>query len=292
MYNKSLDVFKAVAECSSFTKASQQLYISHTAVIKQINQLENYLGVKLFKRTHQGVILTSAGHQLYNETLQIMEFSTQAIKRVQDAYFASPQTLRIGSSLLYPCHDFMHIWDKVSVQCPQYKLNIVPFQDDEKRLTHLYSDFDLVIGPYNNNYQDEGLLFFLIDYYHFCIAMPRSHPLTLLNVITFDDLKDETLMIMKTGTSPINDQIRLEILNNYPRTHIIDIDPHYNLDTFNNTVQQNCLLLSLDCWSNVHPALVSIPLEPTYDMPYGIILPKESQDKLQVFITALQNILK
>ena len=51
MYNKSLDTFQAVADTSSFTKAADQLYISHTAVIKQINGLESHLGVKLFRRS-------------------------------------------------------------------------------------------------------------------------------------------------------------------------------------------------------------------------------------------------
>ena len=40
MYNHLLDTFLAVCDCKSFTKAAKQLYISPTAVMKQINQLE------------------------------------------------------------------------------------------------------------------------------------------------------------------------------------------------------------------------------------------------------------
>ena len=39
MYNHMLDTFIAVADCGSFTKASQQLYISPTAIMKQMNAL-------------------------------------------------------------------------------------------------------------------------------------------------------------------------------------------------------------------------------------------------------------
>ena len=54
MYDKSLDTFRVVAETGSFTQAAEQLFLTHTAIRKQMNQLENRLGVKLFERSQQG----------------------------------------------------------------------------------------------------------------------------------------------------------------------------------------------------------------------------------------------
>lgn len=238
MYNKSLDIFKAVAENSSFSKAAEQLFISHTAVIKQINQLESHLGVKLFIRSHRGIMLTTAGQQLYQETLQIIKDSEKAIRRVQEAYFASPQTLRIGSSLLYPCFDFMEVWERVNQSYPQFNLEIIPFNDDENRLKHLNNDFDFFIGAYNNIYKEQGLLFFRIGYYKFCLTMPRNHQLAKRKALDFKDLYGETLMIMKKGTSPINDKIRKEIEDKRPEIIVEEISPQYNLDTFNNCAKK------------------------------------------------------
>lgn len=39
MYNPLLDTFIAVSDCGSFTKAAETLYISPTAVMKQMNAL-------------------------------------------------------------------------------------------------------------------------------------------------------------------------------------------------------------------------------------------------------------
>ena len=61
MYDPALDTFIAVAECGSFTKAAQRLYISSTAVMKQMNALERRLELKLLDRTPAGVRLTPAG---------------------------------------------------------------------------------------------------------------------------------------------------------------------------------------------------------------------------------------
>lgn len=64
MYNPQLDTFLAVVEAGSFNKAAERLYISPPAVIKQINLLESSLGVRLFTRTHRGLVLTEAGRSL------------------------------------------------------------------------------------------------------------------------------------------------------------------------------------------------------------------------------------
>lgn len=61
MYNRALDTFKAVTEEGSFSKAAEKLMLTHTAVIKQMNGLEEHLGVELFTRSNQGVQLTAAG---------------------------------------------------------------------------------------------------------------------------------------------------------------------------------------------------------------------------------------
>ncbi|MCM1392337.1 MAG: LysR family transcriptional regulator, partial [Ruminococcus sp.] len=74
MYNPRLDTFLRVADCGSFNKAAEEAYITPTAVIKQINLLENELNVKLFERTHRGLILTKAGKSLYSDTKYIIQY--------------------------------------------------------------------------------------------------------------------------------------------------------------------------------------------------------------------------
>ena len=67
LYNPQLDTFLCVAESGSFNKAAEKLYISPPAVIKQINSLEASLGMKLFDRTHRGLVVTEAGQSIYND---------------------------------------------------------------------------------------------------------------------------------------------------------------------------------------------------------------------------------
>lgn len=72
VYNPQLETFIRVADAGSFSKAAEQSFITPTAVIKQINLLEDGLGVKLFERTHRGLTLTKAGVSLYNDAKYVI----------------------------------------------------------------------------------------------------------------------------------------------------------------------------------------------------------------------------
>ena len=45
LYDRSLEIFKAVAELKSFSRAAESLHITHTAIIRQINNLESEMDV-------------------------------------------------------------------------------------------------------------------------------------------------------------------------------------------------------------------------------------------------------
>lgn len=66
MNNLQIDYFMAVATNLSFTKTSEELYVSQPAISKQISLLEKELGVKLFQRNNKKTELTEAG-KLYFE---------------------------------------------------------------------------------------------------------------------------------------------------------------------------------------------------------------------------------
>lgn len=85
MYNPQLETFITVAESGSFAKAADKLYISPTAVIKQINILESNLDIKLFNRTHRGLTLTAAGKSLYSDARYIICYSHESLERAKNA---------------------------------------------------------------------------------------------------------------------------------------------------------------------------------------------------------------
>ena len=85
MYNPLLVTFLAVADCGSFTKAAEKLFISPTAVMKQMNALENHTKLKLTERTPAGIRITKAGAVIYRDTKFIMDYSDKSVAAARAA---------------------------------------------------------------------------------------------------------------------------------------------------------------------------------------------------------------
>ena len=85
MYNPQLETFIRVADAGSFNKAAEESYITPTAVIKQINLLEEKLGGRLFDRTRRGLTLTKAGRSLYQDAKYIIQYCRDSVTRAKNA---------------------------------------------------------------------------------------------------------------------------------------------------------------------------------------------------------------
>lgn len=82
----SLDLlqgFEAAARHLSFTKAGEELFITQSAISRQIKELEDQLGVELFHRRHRALALTEAGQQFYAAAAQVLTTMRSATSRLK-----------------------------------------------------------------------------------------------------------------------------------------------------------------------------------------------------------------
>ena len=64
----TLRAFEAAARLGSFSAAAEALNLTHGAISRQIARLEQWLGLKLFRREARGVSLTPDGDRLFVST--------------------------------------------------------------------------------------------------------------------------------------------------------------------------------------------------------------------------------
>ena len=69
---KSLVYFEAAARLQSFTAASTELNVTQGAVSRQIRQLEDFLGLSLFRRDRRRVLLTDDGHNYFVSIVDVL----------------------------------------------------------------------------------------------------------------------------------------------------------------------------------------------------------------------------
>ncbi|WP_298788644.1 selenium metabolism-associated LysR family transcriptional regulator [uncultured Marinococcus sp.] len=101
-----IKTFYTLANCRNFSETAKALYLSQPSVTSQIKSLEQYLGTKLFTRTHHSVELTLAGEILYPYAEDIINMSTKAeneigklAKKLQGKLLIA-SSLTIGESIL------------------------------------------------------------------------------------------------------------------------------------------------------------------------------------------------
>lgn len=90
-----LRVFECVARQGSFTRAAAELFVSQSAVSRQIATLEEYLGVKLFIREQGGVFLTDAGEAYQQEIGPAFSAIASATERLQTTTLTSPLRIQV-----------------------------------------------------------------------------------------------------------------------------------------------------------------------------------------------------
>ena len=154
MYNPQLDTFLCVAESGSFNKAAEKLYISPPAVIKQINLLEESLGLQLFVRTHRGLVLTEAGKSLVQDARYIIQYCKDSVTRARNAMQSSGSVIRIGTSPMTPAQVLVDLWPKPagsSVRISSFQL--IPFDNTPENareiLANLGQNIDVVAGVFD-----------------------------------------------------------------------------------------------------------------------------------------------
>ncbi|WP_195975392.1 LysR family transcriptional regulator [Hydrogeniiclostridium mannosilyticum] len=290
MYNPQLETFIKVADAGSFNKAAERSFITPTAVIKQINLLEDSLGVKLFERTHRGLILTKAGKSLYQDAKYIIQYCKDSVTRAKNAMQEDTNVIRIGSSPMTPAQLLMQLWPKIQEHCPDIKFQVVTFENTPENakeiLSNLGKNIDVVCGIF-----DEAM--FGLDTCSglelsrepFCCAVAVHHHLAAKDRLEIEDLYGENLMLIHRGWSHYVDQLRDEIWQKHSQIHIVDFD-FYNVNVFNHCESGNDLLLAIPGWANVHPMLKVIPVKWNHSIPFGLLHSPQPSKAVKRFLDA------
>ncbi|AFH94814.1 TPA: transcriptional regulator GcvA [Providencia stuartii] len=79
----ALRVFDAAARHLSFTKAAEELFVTQAAVSHQMKSLEDFLGLKLFRRRNRSLLLTEEGQSYYLDIKEIFSSINEATRKLQ-----------------------------------------------------------------------------------------------------------------------------------------------------------------------------------------------------------------
>ncbi len=295
MYNKYLEIFIEVADTGSFSKAAEKLYISSTAIMKQMNLMEQELGLSLLIRTNHGVSLTEAGKEIYKDAKIIIDYTNRSIKKAKKLQNKNTHFITIGTSLICPCKPLLDIWYQINDRYPDFKIKILPFEENHTNILNTLNSngtpLDFIVSPCDSHDWLKNFDFLKLGDYKFCIAVPISHPLAKKDSISFEDLSGEKVTAITTGDSKQNQDILNKIKTICKDVEIFDAPFFYDIDVFNRCEESGSFLVTLECWKDVHPAFKTIPLSSGETIPYGILYSKTSTDDASKFLNIIKEVV-
>ena len=100
---RQIRYFVAVATTRNFTRAAEQMHIAQPPLSRQIQQLEDELGVQLVQRNSRPVRLTEAGRLFYEQALQVLHRVDQMKNAARQVGRSQRQSISIAyvASTLY-----------------------------------------------------------------------------------------------------------------------------------------------------------------------------------------------
>lgn len=119
------DIFLAVAQQKSFSKAAQSLYISQPAISKHIKALEEYYKTNLFERKGLHIELTPAGKLLFAKLTEVKRIQEEAefeISGIRDV-MQSKGILKLGASTTVALYILPKILSSFHQQYPQVEIS-------------------------------------------------------------------------------------------------------------------------------------------------------------------------
>ena len=90
--------FVTVAELGTVSKAAERLHIAQPALSRQISNLEQELGLKLFDRVGRRLVLTGEGEQLLGDCRRLLNYATALGERAQLLRRGDTGTLKVAAS--------------------------------------------------------------------------------------------------------------------------------------------------------------------------------------------------
>lgn len=87
---EQLKMFICAAESGSFTRAGQQMFVSHSTVSRAVSSLETELGARLIERGNKVIGLTEAGERVLEQARQLIAFA--------ESISAEPEPESIGDA--------------------------------------------------------------------------------------------------------------------------------------------------------------------------------------------------
>jgi DNA-binding transcriptional LysR family regulator len=191
---RHLRYFTAVAEEQNVTRAAARLHVSQPPLSRQIRDLEEELGVQLFKRTAKSVELTEAGKIFLNEARAVLLRSHEAVQAVRAVAAGSRGQVRVGYAPSLTVEILPRALKSFEQAHPGTRVALHDCSTEEYGKMLLERKLDVALGVKPSGKIWRGVVFEKLANYPLFCAVAATHALAKRRTISPRQLEEERLI--------------------------------------------------------------------------------------------------
>src|SRR5262245_55707024 len=193
---RHLRYFLVVGEVLNFTRAAARLRVAQPALSRQVQDLEDEIGVDLLHRSPRGVTLTAEGKHFLEEARELMKAVDESVEKSRALARGEYGELHIGYIPIPTAEILPRALEAFRKAVPRVKL-VLHDLSTEKLIAGLRDgtlELAIMVQPIGE--QTAGIEFETLRSYVWCVTLSRTHPLARLKSIPLEKLAGERLVIL------------------------------------------------------------------------------------------------
>lgn len=190
---QQIHYFLTLAQELHFWNSAEKLFITQSALSRQIKALEEELGVQLFERTKRTVKLTEAGAFLRDQWLRMMDDIDRIHRQAKSIHEGTYGTIRIGYPGSLSFGFLPELISRLSATLPQVRIELI--EPTDISFEQLLLNYSMDIAFRRDPAANPALQSTCLYAEHFSLIVPHNHPLTPENFKGLQDVKNEKFIL-------------------------------------------------------------------------------------------------
>jgi len=193
---RHLRYFLVVGEVLNFTKAAARLRVAQPALSRQVQDLEDEIGVDLLRRSPRGVTLTAEGKLFLQEVCELLKRVDESVEKTRALARGEYGELHIGYIPIPTAEILPRALEEFRKAVPHVKLVLHDLSTDQLIAGLRNGTLELAIMVQPIGEQTAGIEFETLRSYVWFVALSRTHPFARLKSIPLEKLVGERLVIL------------------------------------------------------------------------------------------------
>ena len=245
---RQIELFCAVAEAGSFTRAAEACHVSQSAVSQQVKALELDLGCQLLERSGRSFTLTAAGRHLARRGQELLAEAERMRYEVEDVAYGRPSKLAVGYLNRYDGYELAGAVGAFARRHPSVEVTMRPGSHDDIYRMMQAGEVDMVFNDKRRAFSDAFVNRYLMTCYDY-VEVSEASTLATRSSLMVADLADQTVITVASPSEQAGEQAYYRDVLNFDCTFL----PAESLEQARFMVAANRAVLPVEAHVDVAP---------------------------------------